>query len=179
MTWTRTSGEGFPVFRIVAVRHFPLGTCLQTPATAVSIFWTASGPRGSVTSTLIAVQTLAKHPAVFVHDRVLAACSARAESGDARVRCRHARWERPGPRCRCMGLTRCPGGDRRPARAVHKRSLHRPPFTPVSKHRSGLTDLSLRMMSHGRLLAGDCDRPASRRSHQRMSCEVIFGGERK
>jgi hypothetical protein len=77
--------------RIVAVRHFPSGTCLHTPATAVAIFWTASARRGFVASAWTAVYALAKHRAVFVHDRVLAACSARAESGDARVRRRHAR----------------------------------------------------------------------------------------
>jgi hypothetical protein len=60
------------VFRIVAVRHFPSGTCLHTPATAVSIFWTASARRGSVASAWTAFYALANLPAVFVHDRVLA-----------------------------------------------------------------------------------------------------------
>jgi hypothetical protein len=91
MTWRAPSGAMLPVFRIVAVRHFASGTCLHSPAIAVSIFWTASARRGSVTSAWAAVYALAKRPAVFVHDRVLAACSGRAESGDARVRRRHAR----------------------------------------------------------------------------------------
>jgi hypothetical protein len=47
---------------------------------AVSIFWTASPRRGSVTSAWTAVYALVKPPAVFVHDRVLVACSARAPS---------------------------------------------------------------------------------------------------
>jgi hypothetical protein len=65
------------VFGIVAARHFPSETWLHTPAAAVSIFWTASARRGSVTSAWTAVYALAKLTAVFVHDRVLSAfCAA-------------------------------------------------------------------------------------------------------
>jgi hypothetical protein len=53
-----------------------------------------------------------------------------------------------------------------------------PPFTPVSKHWSGLTSLS-EGDQHGRLLARQDDPLAGRRSPQRASCQVIFGGERK
>jgi hypothetical protein len=108
MTWPVPSRKGHPVFRRVADPHGHACTLQQLR----SLF---SGLRAPAAWT--AVYTLVRLTTIFaldlgsVHDRVLAACYARAESGDARVRRRHARRERPHPTCRRIGLAG--GGGRR------------------------------------------------------------------
>jgi hypothetical protein len=65
------------VFRMALVCHFPSQICFHTPATADSIFWTASARRGALNTAWTAVYPLVRLAAVFIHDWVLAACCAR------------------------------------------------------------------------------------------------------
>jgi hypothetical protein len=89
MTWRVPSGERLPVFQIVAVPHFPSWTCTHSSNRGLYFLDCERPPRvcGFLVDRCL---YFGETNVAFVHDRVLAACTARAESGDARVRRRHA-----------------------------------------------------------------------------------------